>query len=287
MKFLDVFQRPEKSVLDPKIAFTRWMQLGAWFEAHGYDIDVSHHLDDVRRFWEALPDDKRAKVRMPPAQDSRFHNPAEADVIVFTASRPDEGPVATIGMRRVWLERSLAEMMSDLSFWYGDQAQAMAGEGRTCAVSAPAAYELESSHLGWFGGGINVSKDTKIYKALARAALFYVATHWQIKAVAAIVEGSTFRLHGFDWYGFTRCELGVWRDQNEFLLASMSRRELITAAAMPGFCEAETPLKGFLRDQSRGLLPASLRALPALTSPVPPPAAASFTLEAAEPGMVA
>ena len=134
MKFLDVFQRPEKSVLDPKIAFTRWMQLGAWFEAHGYDIDVSHRLDDVRRFWEKLPDDKRAKVRMPPAQDSRFHNPAEADVIVFTASRADEGPVATIGMRRVWLERSLAEMMSDLSFWYGGSLNAVL---RRASMSSP------------------------------------------------------------------------------------------------------------------------------------------------------
>jgi hypothetical protein len=279
MKFLDVFQSPDKSVLDPKLAFTRWLKLGAWFEEHGYDIDVSHKLSDVRTFWESLPEATRNKVRMPPAQDCAFHKPEESDVIVFTASRPGEGPVATIGMRRVWLDRSLAEMMTDLTFWYGDQAATMADHGRVCRVSAPAAYELESSHLGWFGGGINVSKDSKVYKALARAALFYVATHWQIKAVAAIVEGSTFRLHGFDWYGFTRCELGVWRDQNEFLLASMSRRELVAAAAMPGFCEAETPLKGFLRDQARHFVPPALRdhRVPALTS--------DYAFEAAEPGM--
>jgi hypothetical protein len=68
-----------------------------------------------------------------------------------------------------------------------------------------------------------------------------------VKALLGIVERSTFRLHGWNWYGFTRAELGVWRDDLEFLLASLPRRDLVAAACRPGFCDVERSLAGFAR----------------------------------------
>lgn len=246
MKFLDAFD-PTRAAMTRSAAFSGWATIAGWFQSHGYEVDVSRRLTEVRAFWAGLAPEKRARVRMPPAQDPQYHDPAEDDVIVLTASRQGEGKVATIGIKRVWLSRPLADCMGDLSFWYGAQARAMAAQGRRCEVTAAAAFELESVHIGWIGGGMNVGTDQAVYKALARAALFYAATHWEVKALLGIVERSTFRLHGWNWYGFKRAELGVWRDDLEFLLASLPRRDLVAAACRPGFCDVERSLAGFAR----------------------------------------
>jgi hypothetical protein len=245
MEFLDAFE-PEKTACERKLAFRSWAKINGSFGSFGFRVTVSHEMADMRRFWENLPEAKRAAIRMPPVQDVAFHPDVErGDFVAFIATRAGEAvPSAMVGARRIWLERSLQEEMEDLTFWYGGRADEMRRQGRRCEVSAPSARELESDHIAWMGGGMNLSGDPMIYRAIVRASLFYVATHWRFKATAAIVERSTFRVHGFDWYGFRRNELAVWRDDNEFLLATMPRRELLAEANEASFADVGKPLLG-------------------------------------------
>ncbi len=252
MEFLDAFE-PDKSACDRKFAFRSWAKINGSFGALGFHVAVTHDMADIRRFWEQLPDAKRATIRMPPVQDVAFHpDVGREDFVAFIATRMDDSaPSAMVGARRIWLDRSLREEMEDLTFWYGERAAEMRDQGRRCEVTAPTADQLESDHIAWMGGGMNVSGDPLIYRAIVRASLFFVATHWRYKATVAIVERSTFRVHGFDWYGFRRNELAVWRDDNEFLLATMPRRELLAEVHENTFADVGKPLLGRRTRSSR------------------------------------
>ncbi|MBI1243938.1 MAG: hypothetical protein GC202_02945 [Alphaproteobacteria bacterium] len=243
MEFIDAFD-PDNAACERKFAFRSWTRIAASFEELGYRVHVTRRMADVRAFWERLPDAKRQVIRMPPVQDVAYHpNVLPEDFIAFQATRAgDNAPTAMVGARRVWVERSLKEEMEDLTFWYGDRAEEMRKQGRRCEVSAPSAREIDSEHIAWMGAGMNVSGDPLIYRAIVRASLFYVATHWRFKATVSIVERSTFRVHGFDWYGFRRNEMAVYRDDNEFLLATMPRRELLAEARHAAFADVGKPL---------------------------------------------
>jgi hypothetical protein len=243
MEFIDAFD-PDNAACDRKFAFRSWTRIATSFEELGYRVHVTRNMADVRAFWERLPDAKRQAIRMPPVQDVAYHpETAPEDFIAFLATRAGENtPTAMVGARRIWIERSLKEEMEDLTFWYGDRAAEMRAQGRRCEVSAPSARELDSEHIAWMGAGMNVSGDPHIYRAIVRASLFFVATHWRFKATVSIVERSTFRIHGFDWYGFRRNELAVYRDDNEFLLATMPRRELLAEARQSAFADVGKPL---------------------------------------------
>jgi hypothetical protein len=245
MEFIDAFE-PDNSACERKFAFRSWARINGSFETLGYRVSVSRSMSDIRSFWERLPDERRAAIRMPPVQDIAYHpDVGPADFVAFIATRHGENrPSAMVGARRIWIERSLKEEMEDLTFWYGERAPEMRREGRRCEVTAPSASELGSDHIAWMGGGMNVSGDPLIYRAIVRASLFFVATHWRYKATVSIVERSTFRIHGFDWYGFRRNELAVYRDDNEFLLATMPRRELLAEARDPAFADVSRPLLG-------------------------------------------
>jgi hypothetical protein len=243
MEFLDAFE-PERSACDRKFAFRSWARINGSFGALGYRVAVSRDMADIRAFWERLPEAKRQAIRMPPVQDTAFHpDVGPQDFVAFVATRiGEDAPCAMVGARRIWLERTLAEEMEDLTFWYGDRADEMRRQGRRCEVTAPSAHEFECDHIAWMGGGMNVSGDPLIYRAIVRASLFYVVTHWRYKATVSIVERSTFRIHGFDWYGYRRNELAVYRDDTEFLLATMPRRELLAEARDPAFADVASPL---------------------------------------------
>jgi len=245
MEFLDAFD-PDALACERKFAFRSWARLDASFARLGYKVRVSHDMAEIRRFWETLPDAQRGAIRMPPVQDVQFHpDVGPGDAAVFLATRVgDARPTAMVAARRIWLPDTLHEAMEDLSFWYGHRADEMRRQGRTCKVTAPSARDFESDHIAWMGGGMNVSGDPHIYRAIVRASLFFVATHWRFKATVSIVERSTFRIHGFDWYGFKRNEKAVYRDDNEFLLATMPRRDLLAEANDAAFADVARPLLG-------------------------------------------
>ncbi len=246
LQFLDAFRPTEIGPADRKLAFRGWAALHAQVNRLGFKLTVSHDLGCVRRFWEALPEDRRAKIRMPPVQDTDFHpdvGPGDS-VVVFATRDGETAPSCMIGSRRIWLRASMSDMMEDLSFWYGGQAERMHAEGRRCRVTAPSARVFESDYIAWLGGGMNLSNNPVVYRASMRAVLFYICTHWHFKATAGIVERSTFRIHGIDWYGFSRSEIGIWRDKTEFLLASTPRLELVREMAQPGFTDIDAPLLG-------------------------------------------
>ncbi|MBL8808080.1 MAG: hypothetical protein JNN22_14635 [Rhodospirillales bacterium] len=243
MEFIDAFD-PDNAACERKFAFRSWTRIASSFNDLGYRVHVTRNMADVRAFWSRLPDAKREAIRMPPVQDIAYHpHVGPEDFVAFLATRAGENtPSAMVGARRIWIERSLKEEMEDLTFWYGERAEEMRRLGRRCEVSAPSAREIDSDHIAWMGAGMNVSGDPLIYRAIVRASLFFVATHWRFKATVSIVERSTFRVHGFDWYGFRRNEMAIYRDDNEFLLATMPRRELLAEARHAAFADVAKPL---------------------------------------------
>lgn len=213
---------------------------------------ATHDVAHLVRFQEARKDRMHLFQIANPAYQSVLN---ETNFFTLFLYRGDN-PVASAGLRLKWIERTLAEELTSLRFYY-DDVPGMARERERCIVTAPTARLIEACPV-LVSLSLCVDRDQANFAAvppLMRLLFLWAAVHWRWSWLIGIAERSIARLYTYDIYGFAGAELGVWRNRpsdgyqpdgelplTEFILMTAPRRHTMATFLRADVCDVGRPL---------------------------------------------
>jgi len=212
--YLDLFSSNALPAAARKDAAMKAVRLVGALRSAGFEAMGGFSLPDYATYTK----ENNNKMSLSPVFDPRYHGSGEGQTMIVYAAK-DGVPVASCGIRLVWLSCSLAASMERQEFWYG--ADRAAATNEPCVVTAPLAARLEHVHIAWTGAT----------SALVRLTYLYAAANWHWTALVGIAEPHIAYVENrerpfsraHDIYGFASAEAAVQRGKTRFILMSSPR----------------------------------------------------------------
>jgi hypothetical protein len=222
--YLDLFSTQALPAPLRKDAALKAMRLVGALREVGLDAAGGFSLSDYATYAH----DNEDKMTLSPVFDGRYHESGEDRTMIVYATK-DGRPVASCGLRLIWMPCTLADSMERLDFWYGDAGTSRSNE--SCEVTAPVAQRIEHVYIAWTGATTNFSGFRGATTAVVRLAYLYAAANWRWTMLAAIAEPHIAYVEdrerpysrAHDIYGFASAESEVRRGKARFLLMTSPR----------------------------------------------------------------
>jgi hypothetical protein len=222
--YLDLFSGNALPAAARKDAAMKAVRLVGALRSAGFEAMGGFSLPDYATYTK----ENNNKMSLSPVFDLRYHGSGEGQTMIVYAAK-DGVPVASCGIRLVWLSCSLAASMERQEFWYG--ADRAAATNEPCVVTAPLAARLEHVHIAWTGATSNFSGFRGATSALVRLTYLYAAANWHWTALVGISEPHIAYVENrerpfsraHDIYGFASAEAAVQRGKTRFILMSSPR----------------------------------------------------------------
>jgi hypothetical protein len=207
-------------------------------EEVGLAPKISNDLQPIVEIQAENPDRMRLFQPFNPLFQPRY---SAHDTVVLTVERDDQ-PVACAGTRLFWVGESLANEMESLRLFYSN-VRGMSRPRENVVVTAPTAKRIGDCNVALTGAVfVKQGESPVVVKAMMRLLHLWVFVHWKWTWLIGLASRPIVRGYGYDTYGFTSAEMGIWREGREYLLLLAPRRHYADLIGNPSFHDLSVAL---------------------------------------------